>query len=74
MPGIFTISPDGALTAPVEFDTLEAALRWQAHVDAGRIGKRRPARPDILANRARTEAILRRAAVARRAARARAGF
>ena len=74
MPTTFTLSPDGAIAAPVSSDTLEAALRWQDHVDAGRLGRRGPVRPQIAANRARTEDILRRAATARRAALARAGF
>ncbi len=60
MPHTFPTTPDGALTAPHDTDTIEAARRWQAHVDAGRIGRpRRPARPEIAANRARTEAIFR---------------
>ena len=43
------------------------AAEWQAHVDAGRIGKRPPMPSEVRANLARTEALFAALAAERRA-------
>jgi hypothetical protein len=45
----------------------DAVRRWQAHVDAGRIGTRPAADATIVANRAATDALFRSIARDRRA-------
>jgi hypothetical protein len=68
MPSIATADTDGTLTAPHAAEAQEAALRWAAHLDAGRLTAAASPQttPEIAENRARTEAILRRQAAARR--------
>ena len=52
--------PPPAYCIPHAAGADEHLLRWQAHVDAGRIGHRPAPDPAILANHARTARILRR--------------
>ena len=40
-------------------DIPDPVAEWQAHVDAGRIGRRLPVDPEVEANRTRTEALFR---------------
>lgn len=62
MPNISTTDKGGALAAPHAAEAQEAALRWAAHLDAGRLTAATGPQPtpEIAENRARTEAILRR--------------
>lgn len=70
MPGTFQVAQDGAITAAQLSDRDRAATEWQAHLDAGFLTSAAPrtASPEIAANRARTERILRDHAAAVRAA------
>lgn len=70
MPGIFTPTETGAIATPHPDDTTRAAIEWQAHLDAGRLTAATGpgTTPEIAANRANTEALLRAHAAATRAA------
>lgn len=46
------------LTHPASADQLDTQARWQAHVDAGRVGRRLPVDPAVAAIRHADEAIL----------------
>jgi hypothetical protein len=53
----------------------DSVREWQAHLDAGRLGRpRRATPPDVLANREATEELFRRIAADRAEARRRAGW
>jgi hypothetical protein len=55
-----TQQPDPALDPDQRpHDMLEAIARWEAHVDAGRIGTRVPPDPHVAENLARTDALFR---------------
>ena len=68
MPGIFHATHDGAITAAQLSDRDRAAIAWQAHLDAGRLTAATGpgTTPEIAANRARTQAIVRAHAAAQR--------
>lgn len=51
-------APTPGLTPAAPFDQADARARWQAHLDAGRIGRRLPVDPAIAAVRAANEAVL----------------
>jgi len=51
-------APTPALTHPTPADQAKAQARWQAHLDAGRIGNPRPVDPAIAAIRHANEAIV----------------
>jgi hypothetical protein len=69
MPQVFTAAPDGAIAVPHRADADAHFRNWQSHLEAGRLAAAaKPTRPEIIANRACTEAILRAHAAAIRAA------
>ncbi|MCW3848648.1 hypothetical protein OF829_15540 [Sphingomonas sp. LB-2] len=75
MPAI-TQATQTAPEIPHPADALRAAREWQAHLDAGRLTAAAPRAPSpqIVANRARTETLLRAHAAARREALRTTGF
>lgn len=53
--------------APHPYNHDDHFARWQAHLDAGRLGANPPAPPEVVANRAATDALFRAIAADRRA-------